>query len=49
MAAQMERVEQVKFIRKAQIEAEKSKLHTAQGKRIIPVLLGVDNNLNDIS
>ena len=45
----MDPAEQVKFIRSAQIETEKNNLHTAQGKRIIPVLMSVQNDLNDIS
>ena len=45
----MNQAEQIKFIRAAQIEAEKNKLRTAQGKRIVPVLLGVENSFNDIT
>ena len=44
----MDAAEQIKFIREAQIEAERNKLHTAQGKRIIPVLVNVENDLNDM-
>ena len=44
----MDQADQVRFIREAQIETEKNKLHTAQGKRIIPVFMSIQNDLNDI-
>ena len=44
----MEETEKVKFIRDGLIEQERIKLKTAQGKRVIPVLLDVLDNLNDI-
>ena len=44
----MEETEKVKFIRAGLIEQERIKLKTAQGKRVIPVLLDVLDNLNDI-
>ena len=44
----MKEAEKVKFIRAALIEQERLKLKTAQGKRMIPVLLDVLDNLNDI-
>ena len=44
----MEEAEKVKFIRAALIEQERLKLKTVQGKRVIPVLLDVLDNLNDI-
>ena len=46
--AQMANEEQLRFIRDTQIEQERAKLHTAQGKRIVPVFLGVLNDLNDL-
>ena len=49
MAAKMEMKQQIKFIRTAQIDAEKAKLHSAQAKRMVPVLLNVENSLNDIT
>ena len=44
----MEEVDKVRFIREGLIEQERLKLNTAQGKRIIPVLLRLQNSLNDI-
>ena len=44
----MEETEKVKFIRAGLIEQERLKLRTAQGKRVIPVLLDILDNLNDI-
>ena len=44
----MEETEKVKFIRAGLIEQERIKLKTAQGKRMIPVLLDILDNLNDI-
>ena len=44
----MEETEKVKFIRAGLIEQERIKLRTAQGKRVIPVLLDILDNLNDI-
>ena len=39
---------QMRYIRENLIEQERSKLKSAQGKKIIPVLLSVQDNLNDI-
>ena len=44
----MEEADKVRFIREGLIEQERLKLKTAQGKRIIPVLLRLQNSLNDI-
>ena len=44
----MEEAEKVRYIREGMIEQERLKLNTAQGKRIIPVLLRLQNSLNDV-
>ena len=44
----MDQADQVRYIREGLIEQESNKLHTAQGKWIIPVLLSLQNLLNDI-
>ena len=44
----MEEADKVRFIREGMIEQERLKLHTAQGKRVVPVLLRLQNSLNDI-
>ena len=44
----MDEADKVRFIRGGLIEQERLKLHTAQGKRLIPVFLGLQDNLNDI-
>ena len=44
----MDEAEKVRFIRASLIEQERIKLHTAQEKRVIPVLLDIHDNLNDI-
>ena len=44
----MEEADKVRFIREGLIEQKRLKLKTAQGKRIIPVLLRLQNSLNDI-
>ena len=44
----MDPADQVRYIREGLIEQERNKRHTAQGKRIIPVLLSVQDNLSDI-
>ena len=46
--AQLANEEQVRFIRSTQIEQERVKLHTAQGKRIVPVFLDLLNDNNDL-
>ena len=40
--------EQIKFIRSTQIEQERGKLNTAQGKRIVPIFLDLLNDVNDL-
>ena len=45
---EMEEAEKVRYIREGMIEQERMKLHTAQGKRVVPVLLRLQNYLNDI-
>ena len=45
---EMEEADKVRFIREGLIEQERLKLNTAQGKRVIPVLLRLQNFLNDI-
>ena len=45
---EMEEAEKVRYIRERLIEQERLKLNTAQGKRIIPVLLRLQNSLNDV-
>ena len=45
---EMEEADKVRFIREGLIEQERLKLNTAQGKRIIPVLLRLQNSLNDV-
>ena len=45
---EMEEAEKVRYIREGLIEQERLKLNTAQGKRIIPVLLRLQNSLNDV-
>ena len=44
----MEEADKVHYIREGLIEQERLKLHTAQGKRVVPVLLRLQNSLNDI-
>ena len=44
----MEEADKVRYIREGLIEQERLKLNTAQGKRIIPVLLRLQNSLNDV-
>ena len=44
----MEEADKVCFIREGLIEQERLKLNTAQGKRVIPVLLRLQDYLNDI-
>ena len=45
---EMEEADKVRYIREGLIEQERLKLNTAQGKRIIPVLLRLQNSLNDV-
>ena len=44
----MEEADKVRFIREGLIEQERLKLKTAQGKRVIPVFLRLQDYLNDI-
>ena len=44
----MDESAQVKHIRANIIETERNKLNTAQGKRIVPFLLHLQDNINDI-
>ena len=44
----MEEADKVRYIRDGLIEQERLKLNTAQGKRVIPVLLRLQDFLNDI-
>ena len=46
--AQLANEEQVRFIRSTQIEQERVKLKTAQGKRVVPVFLDILNDANDL-
>ena len=46
--AQMANEEQVQFIRSTQIEQERVKLKTAQGKRVVPVFLDILNDAIDL-
>ena len=48
IADRMEEADKVRYIREGLIEQERLKLHTAQGKRVVPVLLRLQNSLNDI-
>ena len=40
--------EQIKFVRGAQIEQEKLKLKTDQGKRLVPIFLDILNDAKDL-
>ena len=40
--------EQIKFIRTTQIEQEKLKLNTDQGKRLVPIFLDILNDAKDL-
>ena len=44
----MDQNDQIRYIRAGLIENERNKLHTPQGKRIIPIMLSLQDNLNDI-
>ena len=46
--AQLANEEQIRFIRSTQIEQERVKLHTAQGKRVVPIFLDLLNDANDL-
>ena len=40
--------EQIKFIRSTQIEQEKLKLKTDQGKRLVPIFLDILNDAKEL-
>ena len=40
--------EQIKFVRAAQIEQEKLKLKSDQGKRLVPIFLDILNDAKDL-
>ena len=46
--ARLANEEQIRFIRNTQIEQERIKLNTAQGKRIVPIFLDLLNDVNDL-
>lgn len=44
----MDAQEQIREIREARLEAEKAKLKSAQGKRLVPFLMKTKFNLADL-
>ena len=46
--AQLTEVDQIRFIRSMQIEQEKMKLNSAQGKRLVPLFLDILNDAKDL-
>ena len=40
--------EQIRFVRLTQIEQERMKLTTAQGKRMVPIFLDLLNDVGDL-
>ena len=46
--ARMANEEQIKWVRSTQIEQERIKLNTAQGKRLVPIFLDLLNDVNDL-
>ena len=46
--ARMANEEQIKFVRSTQIEQERIKMNTAQGKRLVPIFLDLLNDVNDL-
>ena len=44
----MDQQEQIKELREAKMEAEKAKLKTAQGKRLVPFLMKQNYHLADL-
>ena len=44
----MDATAQIEGIRNAKIAAEKAKMKTAQGKRMVPFLIGIDHLLEDL-
>ena len=46
--ARMANEEQIRFVRLTQIEQERIKLTTAQGKRMVPIFLDLLNDVGDL-
>ena len=46
--AQLADEDQIRFLRNAQIEQEKLKLNSAQGKRLVPIFLDILNDAKDL-
>ena len=46
--AQLADEDQIRFIRSMQIEQEKMKLNSAQGKRLVPLFLDILNDAKDL-
>ena len=46
--ARMANEEQIKWVRSTQIEQERLKMNTAQGKRLVPIFLDLLNDVNDL-
>ena len=46
--ARMANEEQIKWVRSTQIEQERIKLTSAQGKRMVPIFLDLLNDANDL-
>ena len=46
--ARLANEEQIEFIRTTQIEQERIKMNSAQGKRIVPIFLDLLNDVNDL-
>ena len=46
--ARMANEEQIRFVRQTQIEQERMKLTTAQGKRMVPIFLDLLNDVGDL-
>ena len=46
--ARMANEEQIRFVRSTQIEQERLKMTTAQGKRLVPIFLDLLNDVGDL-
>ena len=46
--ARMANEEQIRWVRKTQIEQERLKMITAQGKRLVPIFMDLLNDVNDL-
>ena len=46
--AQLTDEDQIRFVRNMQIEQEKMKLNSAQGKRLVPIFLDILNDVKDL-